>query len=182
MKINEKLNLVIPMEDGQGNKYYIHSTPLSREAFDANYLLLSQAFSLMVEQGIQLTAGPRVANLVLRDLASRQDRMPAYDAIITEIKRITTVVKHGPGGWEPLPLSTALARGVVTEDDISDAVSMVVFFTLTCALVGGEKLAASLRYMNGLWGSENTSLNSTAFTASLPTSTEAESSGETVAA
>ena len=52
---------------------------------------------------------------------------------------------------------------------------MVVFFTLTCALVGGGKLAASLRYMNGLWGSENTSLNSTAFTASLLTSTEAVS-------
>lgn len=182
MKINEKLNLVIPMEDSAGQVYYLHSTPLSREAFDANYLLLSQAFSLMVEQGIQVTAGPRVANLVLRDLAERQDRMTAYDAIIAEIKRITTVIKPSASGWEPLPLSSALARGVVTEDELSDAVSLIVFFTLTSALWSGKRLDASLNFMNGLWGTENTSLNSTAFTASLPTSTEGANSGETAAA
>lgn len=136
MKINEKLNLVIPMEDSAGQTYYLHSTPLSREAFDANYLLLSQAFSLMVEQGIQVTAGPRVANLVLRDLAERQDRMPAYDAVIAEIKRITTVIKPSASGWEPLPLSSALARGVVTEDELSDAVSLIVFYIDLCSLVG----------------------------------------------
>lgn len=182
MKINEKLNLVIPMQDANGETYYLHTTPLSREAFEANYLLMSQAFSLMIEQGIQVTAGPRVADLVMRDLAERQNRMDAYTAYIAEIKRITTVIKAGPTGWEPMPLSSAIARGVMGAEDLQEALSLIVFFTLTSALWGGEKLAASLRFMNGLWGSQNTSLNSTAFTDSLRTSTVAENTGETVAA
>lgn len=182
MKLNEKLNLVIPMRDASGETYYLHTTPLSREAFEANYLLMSQAFSLMIEQGIQVTAGPRVADLVMKDLAERQDRMPAYNSYISELKRITTVIKPSANGWEPMPLASAVSRGVIDANEVQESISLIVFFTLTSALWGGERLGASLRFMNGLWGSENTSLNSTAFTDSLPTLTGGESIGETEAA
>ena len=181
MKINDKLNIVIPLEDSEGRKYYVHSTPFSREAFEANYLLLSQAFSLMVEQGIQVTAGPRVAALVLKDLAEKQNRREDYDAIMMEIRRITNVIKAKPDGWESLPLASALSRKVVTEVEVKDVESLLVFFILVSAIMTEKRLTSSLIFMNGLWGTENTSLKCSAFTASLPVLTEDESSGETAA-
>lgn len=182
MKLNEKLNLVIPMTDDNGNEYYLHTTPLSPEAFNANYLLLSQGFSFMVEQAVQITAGPKIANLVLRDLAERQGRSEVYEAIIAEIKRITTVIKQSENGWEPLPLSSAIARKVINEKELDEAMNFIVFFILTSALMSGQKLTASLEYMNGLWGSQNTSLTSTGWRDSLPILTGDESSGATVTA
>lgn len=179
--INKKLNIVIPMEDDAGNTYYLHSTPLSREAFQSNWLLFAQTFSAMVEQGIQVTAGPRFASIVMRDLAEKQGRINDYDAIMAEIRRITTVIKASGEGYEQLPLSTALARGVVSPDDVEDACNFIVFFTLISSTWRGSMRRTSLTFMNSLWQSENTSLSATAFMDSLMISTEAGSSGETVA-
>lgn len=179
--INKKLNIVIPMEDDAGNIYYLHSMPLSREAFQSNWLLLSQTFSAMVEQGIQVTAGPRVASIVMRDLAEKQGRIEDYDAIMSEIRRLTTVIKASGEGYEQLPLATALARGIVSPDDIEDTGNMLVFFTLVSSMWKGSRRIASLTFMNSLWQSENTSLSATAFMDSLTISTEAGSSGETAA-
>lgn len=178
VKINRKLNIVVPMEDDTGRTYYLHSIPMSREAFKENWLLLSQTFSIMVEQGIQVTAGPRVAAMVMKDLADKQGREDDYKAVIAEVKRLTTVIKPTENGYEQIPLSTAMIRGVVSTDDVDDAENMLVFFMLVSAMWKGDRLDASLRLMNGLWQSQNTSLNATEFTASLQTSTEAESSGE----
>lgn len=180
--INKKLNIVIPMEDDAGNEYYLHSMPLSREAFQSNWLLLSQTFASMIERGIQVTAGPRVASIVMHDLAEKQGLIDNYDAIMSEIRRLTTVIKASGEGYEQLPLATALSRGIVSADDIEDAGNMLVFFTLVSSMWKGSRRVASLNFMNSLWQSENTSLSATAFMDSLTTSTGAESSGGTAAA
>lgn len=181
MRINKKLNLVIPMETDDGGKYFIHARPFSREAFEVNYLLFSQAFSKMIESGIQVTAGPRVAGMVLKDLAATQGNKEAYDSIISEIKRTTTVIKGGKDGFEGKNLSSAVAHGDIDDDDLAYIESTICFFILTSAMWRGDKLAASLAFMSGLWGVQTTSLDYTDYISSLRTLTEDETSGETKA-
>lgn len=181
MRINKKLNVVIPMEDGDGSVFYIHAKPFSREAFEANYLLFSQAFSSMVENGIQMTAGPRVAALVLKDIAKKTNRETDYASIIAEIKRTSHVVRAGKDGFEPKILSSAVAHGDISEDELAYIESVVCFFTLASAMWVGERLDASLGFMNGLWGTRTESLDITDFTASLRTATTVDSSGEKTA-
>lgn len=181
MRINKKLNLVVELEDGAGNPYFVHAVPFSREAFEVNYLLFSQAFSKMIESGIQVTAGPRVAGMVLKDLATTQGNKEAYDAIIAEIKRTSTVIKGGTDGFVGKNMSSAVAHGDIDEDDLAYIESTICFFILTSAMWRGEKLAASLAFMRGLWGVQTTFLSCTDYISSLRTSTTDESSGETVA-
>lgn len=179
MNINKKLNLVVPMEDEEGGIYYVHAKPFSREAFEHNYFLFSQAFSTMIESGIQVTAGPRIAALVLKDIADKQGSPDSYAAIMAEIRRTSTVIKADPkDGYVPMLLSTAIARGAIGDEDLAYIEGAIAFFTLSSALWRGRKLDASLGLMSGLWDVQTTSLNSTDFTASLLTSIEGENSGE----
>lgn len=182
MRINKKLNLVITLDNDDGSKYYVHAKPFSREAFEANYLLFSQAFSSMIESGIQVTAGPRVAALVLKDLAKKQGREADYAAIIAEIKRTANVIRGGSEGFAPKLLSTAVAHGEVDEDDLTYIEGVICFFTLTSAMWRGERLDASLGFMSGLWGAQTTSLDCTEFMSSLRTATTEDSTGEIVTA
>ena len=182
MRINKKLNLVIPVENDDGSEYYVHAKPFSREAFEANYLLFSQAFASMIENGIQVTAGPRVAALVLKDLATKQNRESDYAAIIAEIKRTAHVIKGGKDGFKSKGLSSAVAHGDVDEDDLAYIEGVICFFTLTSAMFKGERLDASLSLMSGLWGVQTTSLASTEFTSSLRTAMTEDNTGEAATA
>lgn len=178
MRINKKMNLVIPMENEDGSKYYVHAKPFSRDAFEAHYLLFSQAFSSMIETGIQVTAGPRVAALVLKDLAKKQGKEADYAAIIAEIKRTANVIKGGASGFEPKLLSTAIAHGDIAEEELAYIEGVICFFTLTSAMWMGERLDASLAFMSGLWGCQTTFSDCTEFTSSLRTAMTEDITGE----
>lgn len=178
MRINKKLNLVIPVEDESGSTFYVHAKPFSREAFEANYMLFSQAFASMIENGIQVTAGPRVAALVLHDIAVKMGKESDYTAIIAEIKRTSTVVKSTSSGFEPKMLSSAIAHGDIDEDDASYIEGVICFFTLASAMWRGDRLSATLAFMNGLWGTLTESLDCTGFIASLKTQTTEDDTGK----
>lgn len=184
MRINKKLNLVIPMEGDNGSEYFVHAKPFSRDAFEAHYLLFSQAFASMIETGIQATAGPRVAALVLKDLAKKQGREDDYSAIIAEIKRTSSVIKGDKDGFASKLLSTAVAHGDIEEEELAYIEGVICFFTLTSAMwdMRHKLLDGSLAFMSGLWGCQTTSLDCTAYTSSLRTATTEDSSGETATA
>ena len=71
LKINRKLHLVIPIE--QGNKtLYAHSTPVEAETFDNFFLPIAKTFSAIYSEGLGVIAGPRIAAKLLR----RVSRIP----------------------------------------------------------------------------------------------------------
>ncbi|MDE1854691.1 MAG: hypothetical protein KGI38_13345, partial [Thaumarchaeota archaeon] len=98
MKLNEAINLVVPVGERQA-----YHTPISREVFEANYRILAATKAALSGKGVmyQMDAGPRIAALAMRDEGKRdaEDRGSVDDAghprdemtpaLLAEIKRLT---------------------------------------------------------------------------------------------
>src|SRR6185437_16466675 len=106
MKINDALNVVLPVRDGpSGTEVSSFHTPISREVFEANYRLLAYTKANLAAEGIyyQMDSGPRIAAMVLRDKAihdaeglgdvdaSGKPSARAAESLFQELKRLTTI-------------------------------------------------------------------------------------------
>lgn len=193
MKIDDNLNLVIPVEGPTGTSY-VHAAPISRDVFERNYLLISKTFAGIFREGLGMAAGPRVAAMLMRDVAKEfngvgEDGQPLVDgpgtdqcaALMAEIRRLANVLVPTTEGYALVPLQEAIDKRALDPDDASEVENALVFFTVASAMMKrGEKVP----FINGaarIWGAQTSSLNSTAFAASLRTSTETASSGARVA-
>ncbi len=194
MQINERLNLVIPIfgndpptKDAEGKEIeappiaYVHSMPISREVFEANYLLLSKTFAAIHGEGLGRTAGPRVAALLLNDIARQavgeRGDAAAYKApLMNEIHRLSNVLLPGERGWETMPYEDAVRHHKLDDDDLAEVENAIVFFTAYSAMHRKRVLAEVLPGAVKLWGADVSSLNATEFAASLQTSTGAGTS------
>ena len=182
MEINKKLNLVLPVGDA-----YVHSTPISQEAFARYYLVLSKTFSKIYTEGLGIAAGPRVAFYLLqdvaRDLGGDKDDARAIsladveNGLVAEIVRLSNLVSLTSDGWKTVPLQEALDKGTLDEEDRDEVMNALTFFTVAWAMHRRTDRVAILASAMSLWGGRLESSNSTAFAASLPTSIETESSG-----
>jgi hypothetical protein len=176
MKINRALNLVIPIEGGG----YVHSTPISREVFEKYFLVISKTFANIFSQGLGALAGPRVAFLMLKKTAEEMGNWPeVVGGLINEITRLSNLAYPTEKGWKTLPLTSAVAKGVINEDDFHEIEGELVFFTCVSMMNKRNQVEPIMETVNGLWGSQTTSFAFTEFTNSLKTSTEAVNSGET---
>ena len=187
MLINEKLNLVIPLyrEEGSEHVYaYIHSTPLSREAFEANYLLLSKTFTAIHAEGLGEIAGPRVAGLMLRDIAKRMigegDIGGLVTPLLNEIRRLTMAIMGSDAGWEAVPYQEAINRKLLDAADFAEVENALVFFTVAYALYPRRQLRSLLNGAATMWGALITSYNSTEYRDSLTRLTPAENTGDAI--
>lgn len=179
MKIDERLNLVLPLYREADPYAWVHSVPISREMFEAHYKLLNRAFTALMNEG-QFSG--RVAHLLFRDVAkdlgggvAEGERLAA--PVLNEIRRLSNIALATAKGWETLPLDDALSRHLIDADDVAEVMSALVFFT-----VGWHLSPKAMRsdFLNGgvrMWGAQTSSLDSTAYFASLGTSTATESSG-----
>lgn len=182
-KIDKKLNLVIPITYESGT-LYAHSTPIRREVFDAYYLVLAKTFSAIYGEGLSYRTGPRVAMMLLRDVARRMDPegTTAFSddvekGLIGEIKQLTNVAALGASGWETVPYAEAVAKGMIEDEDASEVENAIAFFIVASSVHKRSEVRPIVTQAARLWGGLTTSLNSTEYAASLPTSTVAESSG-----
>lgn len=185
LRINERLNLVIPVySDDDTVSAWVHSTPISREAFEANFRLISKTFAAIQGEGLGELAGPRVASLLMREIA-RSMVGPDGDAdgmtrdFLNEIRRLSSVISPGASGWESMPLDDAAARKMLSDDDMSEVLNAVVFFTVASAMLPRTKAHAILPGAARLWGAQTSLLAATAWAASLRTSTATANSGAT---
>lgn len=182
MRIDDRLNLVIPIRRGDST-IYVHVTPLSREIFEAHYLVISKAFTAMTTEGLSVVAGPRVAALVLKDVAQESGRWEGprgvEKTLMNEFVRITNVAMPGENGWEQMPLAVALSRDLLDADENAEVIGAIVFFTCNSALHRKDVLHAILSSLCDLWGTQTTSSGFTEFAASLQTSTVAANTGAT---
>lgn len=177
-EISRDLNLVIPMDDPKSPEAFIFCRPLSVQAFRAHYLLLTQTFTALQEAGVIINA-PAIAALMLRDIAERAGASERAESLLTEIRRVARYERDTPDGWQAVPVDGAISRGEISEAAWQDVENTLVFFIAASAIAPAEKKKILLAYPLTLRGVRLVSQSSTEYRASLRTSTEAESSGET---
>jgi hypothetical protein len=134
IKVNERLCLIVPVyrDTGSDPVGYVHSTPLSRAAFDAHYRLIAATFASLQQQGIVEYAGPSIAASELRKIAADRKDDAGAQALLNEIYRLSVYVFQGVNGWEQMPFSQAAMPqvGLLDEDDVAEVTNGLTFFTV----------------------------------------------------
>jgi hypothetical protein len=172
MKLNDKLHLVIPVYgDGEEIVAYVHSAPVSREVFQANYKLIARTFSAIYSEGLHVVAGPRVAMFTLQEIAEQGDLGASALAFMNEVRRLSNVLTRGINGWESTSLQDAVDSHLLGDEDLSEVMNAIVFFTVGSAMLHKQSRAIQMDGAAKLWGARTSSLDFTAFVGSLGTST-----------
>jgi hypothetical protein len=170
LSLNNKLHLVVPIydnDDGDKITGYVHSTPISRETFEAHFMLVSRTFSAIFEGGGAM--GPRVATLMLQKIAESSNDPTEAMALMNEIRRLTNVVARGPNGWESTPFQDAVDHKTLSDDDIAEVSNAIVYFMLASAILRKRERKVLTESVTTL-GAQTSFSNFTAFVASLGTS------------
>lgn len=180
MKINRKLNMVIPI-DADGITYYVHSSPIDRSTFETYFDPIAKSFTAIYSGGHGIYSGPRVALMVLRQVATRMGMWDGEGGVeknlLVEVRRLTNVAMP-TNGWSYVPWEQAVKDGLLDEDDVGEVENAIVFFTLASAMHRKAELRQNLEPALSLWGARVESLKLTEFLDSLRTSTETENTGE----
>ena len=180
MKIDRKLNLVVPVYDDEGDKtYYVHAMPLSREVFEQHFKLLAKTFNALYAQGLGI-AGPRVAALTLKSVA-KEDGDGTGAALLAEMHRLANVlVPKGSGGYEMVPWEEALAKNFFSEDDAAEVENALTFFIVASCMHKKREMPGVMDVLNGNWGADTSPLPPMEYASSLRTSTATATTGESV--
>jgi len=183
IKIDRRLNLVIPIDGPDGKPAaYVHSTPISLEAFEANSIVIAASFSVVFADGLGDVSGPRVAATVIREQAQRLGRWEGpngvHNSLMNEIRRLSSFLSPGARGWETIPYQEAVDKDLIGEWERSEVENALCFFTLASCMHRRANLDASLAGMSALWDASITSLSATDFGHSMKTSIVAGNTGE----
>lgn len=178
MKMDKTLNLVVPVERADGILIYVHSAPISRQAFDQNFLIVAKAFTAIYAEGLNSIAGPRVAAKLIKKIAEDMGQVAEVESgLFAEMRRLMNVVAPTATGWQTLPLTVALDQKLIDSTDIEEVENAVAFFMLVSAMHNKNNASQINRGATKLWDAQLTSLNSTEFSSSLSTSTKAAVTG-----
>ncbi|HGF4015948.1 hypothetical protein [Burkholderia cenocepacia] len=194
IQINEAMNLVVPVvADESGVKVWAYHTPISRQVFESNYRVLAATKASLMSNGAMymMDSGPLIAALTLHDEGMREagargsyakDGKTIVDeatpALVAEIRRLTMVLVPGPGGWDLLPIESAVAAGKIDAEDQAETESAIVFFTCICALASKAERKKQASSTASLLKGSITSLSPMEFADSLPNSTKAGPSAQ----
>jgi hypothetical protein len=184
LQIDRRLNLVIPLRrEDAGITIYVHSMPISRTVFEENFLLISRAFSMMHAAGLGQFAGPRVAAMIIKRVATElgvwEGDGGVGNTLMNEIHRLTNVIVPIEGqGWQTRPLEDAVRQGLLSEDEQSEVDNAICFFTLASVMHLRRQVAGILALGADLWETSTTLLNVTEYKNSLPTTKPEDNSGE----
>lgn len=172
MRIDEKLNLVVPVrrDDGEPGAYAYHS-PISREVFEAHFMLLGKTFSAVQTSGLGVVAGPRVASLLLAKAAEQEGDELGAMALMNEIRRLTNAVIRTPKGWESFAFQDVVDGGLLDAEDVAEVTNAIVFFTVISSVQGKKLRKPIMAGAARIWGARTSSSDFTALVASLTTST-----------
>jgi hypothetical protein len=187
MRIDEQLNLVIPIDRADGTTIWVHAAPIGREAFQRYWLPLSKTFALIYGEGLHL-AGPRIAALSLRkvseDMGVWDGPMGVARGLMPEIRRLANVVAPGDGngaghGWQMVPYDDALRSNLLDQDDADEVEGVLVFFTLAWRLHRQKERKDLIDGLCALWGASTSSASLSEFADTLKTSTATGNTGAT---
>lgn len=181
MRIDKRLNIVIPIERSDGTQISVHSTPISADVWDRYWEPISIAWShIMTKHGP--LSGPKIADKLLRDVAKSLGVWNTPEGVeaglMPEIHRLTNVVVCGKRGWETIPYQDAIDKRLIDVEDLAEIEAGIVFFTVVSA---AHKRAETKEYLEGatrLWNAQVTLLTCTEYMNSLRTSIATGNSGE----
>jgi hypothetical protein len=179
--INKKLNLVIPIENSNGVKVWIHSTPLSRDVFELNWLLLTRTLSNLYGNGIGPALAPRTALLAFKDtMKELDDTNNSGLNLLNEIYRLTNVLmpSSNGGGWQMMPYAVVKSQKQIDEDTLAEVENAIVYFIVASAVHLRSELPSALQGLKSMWKAETTLLNVTEYGNSLTMPILDESIGE----
>jgi len=159
-----------------GSTVHVFATPISRTIFEKYYFVLAKTFNSIWSGGLSITAGPRVAALLLRDTAKQMNQWDGQEGVeqglVADIHRLTKVlVNEQNKGWVPVPLQEAIARGILDEDDASEVENALAFFTVASHMHRKVERKELLQSAMGIWGAQVTLSGYTEYSNSLLTST-----------
>lgn len=188
--VDKRLNLVVPIIRGDETTLYIHSTPIRPETFDTYHLVLAKTFSSFAQNGLDPRSGPSVAAMILKDVAKATPRAPGVDwwdgpdgvggegGLLAEITRLSNaVVPTKDKGWSTLPLQSALDQKLIDDEEKSEVMNLLVFFTVVSLVAPRVDRARLVRGMAAIYELQTTFSNSTEYAVSLRTSTAAGTIG-----
>ena len=188
MKLDEKLNLVIPVNpDKEGNaERYFHSAPIMRDTYRRYHFIIAKTFNVLFANDMQIT-GPKIAAMTLQEIAEEMGlwddqkndkgaviKVGVKSGLMDEIMRMTNTVVFTDAGWKSMPVYDAIKRDLMTEEEWDDAVQRIVFFMLASAILPAGAARDLNQMACELWMMRLTSLACTAFADSLPVSTQEE--------
>jgi hypothetical protein len=181
MQINDALNLVVPLrrDDNGEPTIYAYHTPVSKEVLDANYWVLAQTKAAIFAKGATFAAdvGPCIAALKLRDEGKKyaaengMDGDSGVGALLSDLHRLTMVLAPGANGWENMPVDIAVQRGLIDQEDWSEAESGLAFFTASWSMAKKADRKRMAEGLAGVLGASITSSTLMDFAASLSGST-----------
>lgn len=177
MKIDQKLNLVIPFESENGT-FYIHSMPISIEVFERYHFYLAKAYSKIWNSGLGIQSAPRVSCMILRQIAKEEDLTNDIElGLIGEIKRLSNVVfLDKNSGWQNMPIDQAIKSDYFTKRELSEVENTLVFFTVNYHMSSYKHLNLILDMTCNLFGFQKSSSEISEFIISLQTSTNVQTS------
>ena len=180
MKIDQRLNIVIPVEVDQST-FYVYSSPIAREVFEEYFDVISKTFARIFGDGLGVIAGPRVAGLTLKKVAQEkgvwEGPTGVQAGLVSEIRRITQVMVPASGGWSNILLQEAVDQSIISQDDLSEVENALTFFIVSSAMLRKSDLRGVLNGAAKLCDAQITSQTSTEYVSSLQTSTEDASTG-----
>lgn len=187
MKIDRKLNLVVPITRDDGTQFFVHSTPVSADVLQQFWQFTGQTMNALYTRGFGMFA-PRYACDMLKEIAKEsagsneqkqaEELARVERGFLAEIRQRTNVFVPGDKGWEMRAFEEAKLSGIIDTDEADEVESACVFFT--CALRAHIK--SQLEEVRGalsLWNAQTTLLSCTEYKKSLPTSTVGASTGAT---
>lgn len=185
MRIDRKLNLVIPITRDDGTELFVHSAPLSSDVFNQYWEIAGKTMNALYTGGFGYFA-PRFACNMLRKIAEdgvAQGKQPQEWArvergFVSEIRQRTNVLALSDKGWELRAFDEAKTSGLIDESEADEIDNATVFFTLASR----SHLKSQMEEVRGalsLWNARTELSSCTEFMKSLPTSTADASTGET---
>ena len=187
MRIDKRLNLVVPVFREDGSRMFVHSAPISSEVFENYFEIIGQVFTIIYTGGFNVFSGPRIAAMMLKKVAKERGIWEGPEGVklglVAEINRLTNVMAIGKnGGWEMIPFEDAKNKGMLEPFEISEVEGAVTFFILVSCMHKRVSQAEILAGATKLWDARTESLNCTDYMSSLQTLTAVENSGAKAAA
>jgi hypothetical protein len=168
---------------------HVHSIPISRAVWEANYRLITKTTVAMYGDGLAPGAAMRVTVLYMRDTAKLMDEtigggnfQTHAAALLAECWRLTNVMMLSSAGtWQMVPFQELLDRKQLDPDILSEVQNAIAFFTLA-SWFHRDKERQDIYSLMKAYGAQIISLDATGYMNSLQTSTATVSSGATATA
>lgn len=169
--------------NGVGSPYYVWASPLSLRVAKTYWHVFQNAAGMLYTSDLGAKSAPRYAAEAIRTAARQLGIGDEVEKnVIGEIQRLAMVVSPSGNGWSPVTFDSAVKDGVLSEDEADEVLNVLAFFTLALrfhSTNGGQRTVLVNGALGMHWNGRTTSSQYTEWLASLPTSTQVESSGET---